>query len=70
MSTKTTNPVTPTESELRILQVLWNHSPAAGLTVREVLEHLGSDVGYTTVLKLLQIAFCRIEFVQLLCALK
>lgn len=42
----------PTDTELRLLNVLWQHGPA---TVREVWTHLGSDVGYTTVLKLLQI---------------
>lgn len=44
----------PTESELEILQVLWNKENA---TVREVHEELASnkDVGYTTTLKLMQI---------------
>ncbi len=42
----------PTDTELRLLNVLWHHGPS---TVREVWTHLGSDVGYTTVLKLLQI---------------
>lgn len=44
----------PTESELEILQVLWNKGTA---TVREVHEELASnkDVGYTTTLKLMQI---------------
>ena len=42
----------PTDTELRLLKVLWQHGPS---TVREVWTHLGSDVGYTTVLKLLQI---------------
>jgi BlaI family transcriptional regulator, penicillinase repressor len=42
----------PTDTELRLLNILWQHGPA---TVREVWTHLGSDVGYTTVLKLLQI---------------
>jgi BlaI family penicillinase repressor len=45
---------TPTDAELRILQVLWTIGPA---TVREVHERLVTPrpVGYTTVLKLLQI---------------
>lgn len=43
---------TPTDAELELLQVLWKHGPS---TVREVLEHLTRDIGYTTVLKLLQI---------------
>ena len=46
----------PTESELEILQVLWDKGEA---TVREVHEELAQtkDVGYTTALKLLQIMF-------------
>ncbi len=48
--------VKPTESELEILQVLWNRQQA---TVREVHETLTAtkDVGYTTTLKLMQIMF-------------
>jgi predicted transcriptional regulator len=44
----------PTNAELAILRVLWDHGPS---TVREVHERLERDepVGYTTVLKLLQI---------------
>jgi predicted transcriptional regulator len=44
----------PTESELEILQVLWQRGQA---TVREVHEELSStkDAGYTTTLKLMQI---------------
>jgi predicted transcriptional regulator len=46
----------PTESELEILQILWNKEKA---TVREVHEELSKtkDSGYTTTLKLLQIMF-------------
>lgn len=46
----------PTESELEILQVLWEKQKA---TVREVHEILAltKDVGYTTTLKLMQIMF-------------
>ncbi|MFD2920949.1 BlaI/MecI/CopY family transcriptional regulator [Terrimonas rubra] len=46
--------IKPTESELEILQVLWNKGLA---TVREVHEVLTSskDIGYTTTLKLMQI---------------
>ena len=49
-----TRPVArPTEAELEILGVLWNRGPS---TVREVHEELRERrVGYTTVLKLLQI---------------
>jgi predicted transcriptional regulator len=44
----------PTASELEILRVLWERGPS---TVREVQEALREkkDLGYTTVLKLLQI---------------
>jgi BlaI family penicillinase repressor len=46
----------PTESELEILQVLWNKQPAS---VREVHEKLAKvkTTGYTTTLKLMQIMF-------------
>ncbi|TXH20752.1 MAG: BlaI/MecI/CopY family transcriptional regulator [Chitinophagaceae bacterium] len=48
------NQLKPTESELEILQVLWDKTEA---TVREVHETLQSvkEVGYTTTLKLMQI---------------
>src|SRR6476660_6729406 len=48
--------IKPTESELEILQVLWEKGKA---TVREVHEVLGvyKDSGYTTTLKLMQIMF-------------
>jgi predicted transcriptional regulator len=51
MSTKA---IKPTESELEILQVLWEREQAS---VREVHEELqkSKDVGYTTTLKLMQI---------------
>ena len=44
----------PTEAELGILNVLWQHGPS---TVREVQARLSAtkEVGYTTALKLLQI---------------
>lgn len=46
--------IKPTESELEILQVLWQRESAS---VREVHEELAKskDVGYTTTLKLMQI---------------
>ena len=46
----------PTESELEILQVLWDKKTA---TVRDVHEELlkNKDAGYTTTLKLMQIMF-------------
>lgn len=48
--------IKPTESELEILQVLWQKGTAS---VREVHEELtkSKDVGYTTTLKLMQIMF-------------
>ena len=48
--------IKPTESELEILQVLWERGSA---TVRDVHEDLmqTKDVGYTTTLKLMQIMF-------------
>jgi predicted transcriptional regulator len=44
----------PTESEMEILQILWEQGPS---TVREVHEILSEkkEVGYTTTLKLMQI---------------
>lgn len=49
-----TNLPLPTDAELEILDVLWERGPS---TVRDVLDRVGPlrDVGYTTVLKLLQI---------------
>ena len=53
MSTKA---IKPTESELEILQVLWEKDKAS---VREVHEELlkTKEAGYTTTLKLMQIMF-------------
>ena len=46
----------PTDGELEILAVLWEHGPS---TVRQVHDRLepARGVGYTTVLKLMQIMF-------------
>lgn len=48
--------IKPTESELEILQILWQRGQA---TVREVHEELSKNKnsGYTTTLKLMQIMF-------------
>ena len=48
--------IKPTESELEILQILWQRDSA---TVREVHEELSKNKtsGYTTTLKLMQIMF-------------
>ena len=44
----------PTDAEFKILGVIWNRQSA---TVREVFNHLSEneEIGYTTVLKLMQI---------------
>ncbi|MBN2173462.1 MAG: BlaI/MecI/CopY family transcriptional regulator [Bacteroidales bacterium] len=46
--------IKPTESELEILQVIWNKGPSS---VREINDELNKnrETGYTTTLKLLQI---------------
>ena len=48
------NKLVPTSAELNILNVLWQIQPA---TVREIHEHISEiqKIGYTTVLKMLQI---------------
>jgi BlaI family transcriptional regulator, penicillinase repressor len=48
------NPPVPTQAELEILNVLWRSGPA---TVRQVHDAIGGrrDIGYTTVLKLMQL---------------
>ncbi|HRH48830.1 MAG TPA: BlaI/MecI/CopY family transcriptional regulator [Panacibacter sp.] len=47
-------PLKPTESELEILQVLWDKGAATVRDVHEVLS-VYKDSGYTTTLKLMQI---------------
>ena len=56
LKTSSQSPLKPTESELEILQVLWQRGTA---TVRDVHEELSAtkDSGYTTTLKLMQIMF-------------
>jgi len=44
----------PTESELEILQILWEHGPSSVRTVNEKLNER-REVGYTTTLKIMQI---------------
>ena len=53
---KKTGKVKPTESEIEILQILWDEGPS---TVRGVHEILAAkkDVGYTATLKLMQIMY-------------
>ena len=50
----TVKKIRPTDSELEILQILWDRGPS---TVREVNDRLNIDknVGYTTTLKIMQI---------------
>lgn len=44
----------PTDAELAILRVLWEHGPSTVRQVRDILEQ-SQPTGYTTVLKLFQI---------------
>ena len=48
------NSIHPTESELEILQVLWEHGPVTVRFVNEILNNR-REVGYTTTLKIMQI---------------
>lgn len=48
--------IKPTESELEILNILWQKGPSTVRDVHEVLEKT-KDAGYTTTLKLMQIMF-------------
>ena len=49
-----TSRVRPTELELTILNVLWEHGPSSVRDVQQVLDAV-KPTGYTTVLKMLQI---------------
>jgi BlaI family transcriptional regulator, penicillinase repressor len=44
----------PTDAELAILRVLWEHGPSTVRQVRDILER-SQPTGYTTVLKIFQI---------------
>ena len=46
--------IKPTESELEVLQILWEHGSASVRFVHEILE-AQKEVGYTTTLKIMQI---------------
>jgi len=48
--------IKPTESELEILNILWEKGPSTVRDVHEVLEH-SKEAGYTTTLKLMQIMY-------------
>ena len=45
-------PPAPTNAELEILGVLWQNGPQ---TVKQVHEAISRDIGYTTILKLMQL---------------
>jgi predicted transcriptional regulator len=45
----------PTESELEILEILWQKGAATVRQVNEQLETQGKHVGYTTTLKMMQL---------------
>jgi BlaI family transcriptional regulator, penicillinase repressor len=47
--------IRPTDSELEILEILWETGTATVRHVNEELEHKGKNVGYTTTLKMMQI---------------
>ncbi len=49
-----TEQIKPTDSELEILNILWDKGPSTVREVHEVLEK-NKDAGYTTTLKLMQI---------------
>jgi BlaI family penicillinase repressor len=48
------NIIKPTDSELEILNILWEKGPSTVREIHEVLERT-KDAGYTTTLKLMQI---------------
>lgn len=48
--------IKPTEAELEILKVLWEHGPSTVRFVNDILNEK-KEVGYTTTLKILQIMF-------------
>jgi len=48
--------IKPTESELEILNILWDKGPSTVRDVHEVLEQ-SKEAGYTTTLKLMQIMY-------------
>lgn len=48
--------IKPTESELEILNILWDKGPSTVRDVHEVLEQI-KEAGYTTTLKLMQIMY-------------
>lgn len=53
---KNSKKIKPTDSELEILQILWEKGEASVREVHEVLS-VKKDIGYTTALKLMQIMY-------------
>jgi len=47
--------IRPTQSELEILEIIWETGPVTVREVNERLEKKGKNVGYTTTLKMMQI---------------
>lgn len=47
--------ISPTDSELEILQILWTHGPSSVREVNDILNSEVRSVGYTTTLKIMQI---------------
>lgn len=54
MIARSPNSMNPTDAELEILQVLWQHGACTVRDVHEVL-HARDGTGYTTALKMLQV---------------
>jgi BlaI family transcriptional regulator, penicillinase repressor len=51
----TNQPIKPTNAELEILQVLWQHGPSTVRLVNDTLNEQKRAVNYTSTLKLMQI---------------
>lgn len=47
--------IKPTQSELEILEIIWESGPSTVREINEKLEQKGKSVGYTTTLKIMQI---------------
>jgi len=47
--------IKPTESELAILKIIWDHGACTVRHIHEILTENNREVGYTTTLKLMQI---------------
>lgn len=51
--------IKPTDSELEILQLLWQHGPLSVRAINEMLNDVSGNnsIGYTTTLKIMQIMY-------------